>query len=97
MHIHREQRKSNEPRPRQRPKESPRLRILAPRRPLRMEPPVMQHNQKRQTTNHQPHPAHRRMPRKRTQHARRQHDEIRRDSSQQMPAGQAGDEGEIDE
>ena len=95
--IHGEQRKSNKPGPRQRSKKPPRSRILIPRRPLRMEPRMMQHNQVAHTTNRQPNPPHLLMARKTAQKSGGQHDEIRRDSDDQVRARQAGDEGEIEQ
>lgn len=97
FNIHREQRKSNKPRTRQRPKEPPRLRILIPRRPLRMETPMMQHNQVTRTTNHQPNPAHPRVTRKRTQQPRHKHDEVRRDSGDKVRPGKTRDERKVEQ
>lgn len=79
FNIHREQRKRKKSQPGQRRKKPLRPHILIPRRALRMEPPMVHKHQIRQTTNNQPNPAHLRMAREATQHARRKHDEIRRD------------------
>lgn len=58
---------------------------------------MVQHHQVGQTTNRQPDPSLLGVARKSTQQARGQHDEVRRDSSEQVPARQTGDEREIDE
>lgn len=62
-----------------------------------MKPRMMQHNQVARTNNRQPNPPHLLMPGKTAQQPRSQHDEIRRDGDDQVRAGEAGDEGEVEQ
>lgn len=97
MNIHGEQRKRNKPGPGQGAEKLPRPGIHVPRRPLRMEPRMMQHHQVARTNHRQPNPPHLLMAGKTAQQAGGQHDEIRRDSDDQVRAGEAGDEGEVEQ